>query len=50
MSRHQKAGRSRNTKIDNSSFERVEQCKNLGTTPTNQNTIYEEIKSTFIMV
>jgi len=32
-------------KIDNSSFERVEQFKHLGTTLTNQNSIKEEIKS-----
>jgi hypothetical protein len=31
-------------KIDNSSFERVEQFKNLGTTLTYQNSIQEEIK------
>jgi hypothetical protein len=32
-------------KIDNRSFERVEQFKYLGTTLTNQNSIQEEIKS-----
>ena len=32
-------------KIDNSSFERVEEFKYLGTTLTNQNLIQEEIKS-----
>jgi len=32
-------------KIDNRSFERVEEFKYLGTTLTNQNTIQEEIKS-----
>jgi len=32
-------------KIDNSSFERVEEFKYLGTTLTNQNSIQEEIKS-----
>jgi hypothetical protein len=45
MSRDQNAGRSHNTKIDNSSFERVEELKCLGTTLTNQNSIQEEIKS-----
>jgi len=32
-------------KIDNSSFERVEQFKYLGKTLTNKNSIQEEIKS-----
>jgi len=32
-------------KIDNSTFERVEELKYLGTTLTNQNSIAEEIKS-----
>ena len=32
-------------KIDNSSFERVEEFKHLGTTITNQNFIQEEIKT-----
>ena len=45
MSRDQKAGQSHNIKTDNSSFERVEQLKYLGTTLTNQNSIQEEIKS-----
>ena len=45
MSRDQNAGRSHNIKIDNSSFERVEVFKYLGTTLTNQNSIQEEIKS-----
>ena len=45
MSRDQKAGRSHNIKIDNSSFERVEELKYLGTTLTNRNSIQEEIKS-----
>ena len=45
MSRDQNAGQSHNMKIDNSSFERVEEFKYLGTTVTNQNSIQEEIKS-----
>jgi len=45
MSRDQNAGRSHNIKTDNSSFERVEDFKYLGTTLTNQNSIQEEIKS-----
>ena len=45
MSRDQNAGRSYSMKTDNSSFERVEQFKYLGTTLTNQNSIQEEIKS-----
>ena len=32
-------------RIDNSTFERVEECKYLGTNLTNQNSIAEEIKS-----
>jgi len=45
MSRDQNAGRSHNIKTDNSSFERVEQFKYLGTNETNRNSIQEEIKS-----
>jgi len=45
MSRDHNAERSHDIKIDNSSFERVEEFKYLGTTWTNQNTIQEEIKS-----
>jgi len=44
MSRDQNAGQSHNLKIDNISFERVEEFKYLGTTLTNQNSIQEEIK------
>jgi hypothetical protein len=47
MSREQNAGRSHNTKTDERSFERVEQFVYLGITLTNQNSIYEEIKSKF---
>ena len=45
MSRDQNAGRSQNIKIDNSSFERAEQFKYLGTALTNQNSIRKEINS-----
>ena len=45
MSRDQNARRIRNIKISNSSFERVEEFKCLGTNLTNQNSIQEEIKS-----
>jgi len=43
--RDQNAGRGHNIKIDNSTFERVEEFKYLGTTLTDQNSIQEEIKS-----
>ena len=45
MSREQTAGLSHTMKVDNSSIERVEDFKYLGTTLTNQNSIQEEIKS-----
>ena len=45
MSRDKNAGRSHNIKVDNSSFESVEDLKYLGTTLTDQNFIQEEIKS-----
>ena len=45
VSRDQNAGRIHSMKIDNSSFERVEEFKYLGTTLTNQNSIQVEIKS-----
>jgi hypothetical protein len=41
----QNAGQSHNIKIDNTSFERVEQFKYLVTTLTDRNPIQEEIKS-----
>ena len=45
MSGDQNAGLSHSIRIDNSSHERVEQFKYLGTTLTNQNSVHEEIKS-----
>jgi len=45
MSRDQNAGRNHTVKINNSTFERVEEFKYLGTTLTHQNSISEEIKS-----
>jgi len=45
MSQDQNAGRSHSMKNDNSSIERVEEFKYLGTMLTNKNSIQEEIKS-----
>jgi len=45
MSRDQNAGRIHSVRIDNSTFESVEEFKYLGRTLTNQNSIAEEIKS-----
>ena len=45
VSRDQNAERSHNIKIGNSSFERVDEFKYLGTALTNQNSIQEEIMS-----
>ena len=45
MSRDQNAGRIHSVRTDNSTFDRVEEFKYLGTTLTNQNYIAEEIKS-----
>ena len=47
MSRDRNAGRGYSVKIDNSSIERVEDFKYLGTTITDQNSIQEEIESRF---
>jgi hypothetical protein len=44
MSRDQNAGRIQSVRTDNSTFQRVEEFKYLGTTLTNQNSIPEEIK------
>ena len=45
MSGDRNAGRGHSVKIDNSSIERAEEFKYLGTTLTDQNSIQEEIKS-----
>jgi len=45
MSGDKNAGRSHSIKIDNSSFERVEEFRYLGTNLKHQNSIQEEIKS-----
>ena len=50
MSREQTAGLSHTMKVDNSSIERVEELKYLGTTLTNQNSIQKEIKSRLKLV
>jgi len=44
MSRDQNAGRIHSVRIDNSTFERVEEFKYLGKALTNQNSIAEETK------
>jgi hypothetical protein len=45
MTRHQNVGRSCNIKIDNISFESVEEFMYLGTTLTDHSSIQEKIKS-----
>jgi len=45
MSGDQNEGRIHSMRIDNYTFERVEEFKYLGTTLTNQNSIAEKIKS-----
>jgi hypothetical protein len=45
MSRDQNSGRGYSMKTDNSSIERVEKFKYVGTTLTSKNSIQEEIKS-----
>ena len=45
MNFYRNAGRIHSVRIDNSTYERVEEFKYLGTTSTNQNSIAEEIKS-----
>jgi len=48
MSRDQNAGQNHSVSIDNSTFERVDDFKYLGTTLTIQNSIREEIKCRLI--
>ena len=45
MSGDRNAGRGHSVKIDNTSIERVEEFKYLGTTLTDQNSVQEEVKS-----
>jgi hypothetical protein len=45
MSRDQNAGRNHSARINNNTFERVEEFRYLGTTLSHQNSIPEEIKS-----
>jgi hypothetical protein len=45
MSRDQNAGQNHNIKIDNKSFERVEQFKYLGTTLTNRNPFRKKLRA-----
>jgi hypothetical protein len=45
MSCHLNSGQNHNRWITNESFEKVAKVKYLGMTPTNQNDIYDEIKS-----
>ena len=45
MSRDRNTGRGCSVKIDNSSFERVEEFKYLGKKLTDQNSIQEEIRA-----
>jgi hypothetical protein len=45
MSRHPNSGQNQNIRTANESFENVAKFKYLGTIPTNQNDIHDEIKS-----
>jgi len=49
ISRDQNAGRNHSVRIDNSTFERVEEFKYFGTTLKHQNSIPEEIKSRLML-
>ena len=49
MSREQTTGLSHAMKVDDSSIERVEEFKYLGTTLRNQNSIQKEIKSSLML-
>ena len=49
MSRDQNAARIHSVRIENNTFEMVEEFKYLGTTLTNQNFIAEEIKSRLML-
>jgi len=49
MSRDQNAGRNHSVRTDNSTFERMEEFKYLGTTLTNLYSIAEEIKSRLML-
>jgi hypothetical protein len=44
MSRHPNSGQNQNIRIANESFEKVAKFEYLGTTPTNQNNIHDEIE------
>jgi hypothetical protein len=48
MSLHPNSGQNQNTRLANESFENVAEFKYLGTTPTNQNYIHDEINSRLI--
>jgi len=47
MFRDKHAGQNRNMKLGNKTFESLKQFRYFGTNRTNQNSIQEEIKSTF---
>jgi hypothetical protein len=45
MSRNQNAGRNHSVRIDNRTFERVEEFKYLGTTLTHQNSFWKKLRA-----